>query len=489
MKTNQMAKKNAGVIQTAAIVALMSTRAGAATGITETRPNILLIISDEESHLPDSERALINVPNKDWLEKQGVTFSSFFCVTPQCTPARSTIQTGLYPHQTRQVANPNKSYGLPCPKGTEYLAQSLKAQGYRTGYGGKWHLLGTQKDFGIDEVLGDTADDKQEDYLRRFLSKQGAQPWFYQAHFLNPHDIYIFNETYDRKEDAGEYKNESAHYKADADKFLQKNPELPLPAGWDRVIAGLPVPIGAWARPFNGDGRYEQLSRAEKELYWRRYKSLYLTLCEKLDRDIGSLLDVLRKEHPGLLENTIIIYSSDHGDLCGNHEILKFKGPLPFDSQMHIPLIITGPGIPQGEKRDQLVSQVDLASTICDLAGANPPNAGRSDARSFAPVLKERSAPGREYAFCEYYFLGAVQPLRIIRSKDAKLSLHLTENAEVMFDLRNDPNERVNLARNIEYKGLKTTLAAALQAWREQTDDTLMNNQPDYDGCNRKLDK
>jgi len=376
------------------------------------------------------------------------------------------------------VSNTNKPWCAPFPKGTEYLGRHLRQAGYQNGYAGKWHLLGNPKTLAVGKD-GDTNDKTIAARFAKFMTQREdpKKPWFFQAHFLNPHDIYDFGRLFEgqapKKTPTPEQVKHLAHYKEEAENFLATHPDLELPPGWDAKIRDLPEPSGDWAHPFGNDGRYEKMSKEEQVRYWQKYKALYYVLHEEVDRDIGDMLDVLRKDHPKEMDNTVIIWTSDHGDLCGDHESLKYKGPLPFDSQIHIPFMISGPGIPQGERRNQLASQIDLPATLCELAGTKAPNAGRAGAISFLPLIHNDSLPGRSVIYSEYYYLGAVQPLRIIRNHDFKYCEHLAEQKNMLFDLKKDPWERENVAGLPAYTAVEARLREQLHRWQKETGDPI----------------
>ncbi|MCX7015021.1 MAG: sulfatase-like hydrolase/transferase [Candidatus Sumerlaeota bacterium] len=468
-------------------------------GAAARKPNILMIVSDEETQLPAADRAIIEAPNKAWLEQRGVRFTRFFCTSPQCTPARSSIQSGLYPHQTNHVANTNKPWGGPFSPGTEFLGVNMAKAGYRAGYGGKWHLYNKMDELGYEWVKQTKDDGKESVLFRDFLAKDDERPWFYQAHYINPHDIYSFTPLFEggpaggedggggESVDAKESKRQdpTAEYKKRALDIRRRHPELALQPGWSQPIRDLPKAIGGWALPFQDDGRYAKMTEAEKRDYWLNYKALYLALFEFLDRDVGALLDVLRVEKADLLENTIIVYTADHGDMAATHDVLKYKGPLEFESLLNIPLLISGPGIPANQERAQLTSQVDLPYTLCDLGGAAAPNQGKSDARSLAPILRDPSAPGRDYVFCEYHYLGGLQPLRVIRSDRCKYAVHLAEKKTVLFNLERDPYETNNLSGTPECAEIEANLAANLKKWQEETNDPLRDGKIEYEPWRR----
>ncbi|ARN57401.1 sulfatase [Sedimentisphaera salicampi] len=454
----------------------------------DSRPNILLIVTDQESWMDRQTRGLLDMPANRWLYENGTSFSSFYCTTAQCTPARSTIQTGLYPHQTRHVANTNKKYCAHIPEGVEFLGNKMRQAGYFNGYGGKWHLLEPKKRLGVGRVLGGTDDAAQDDYFKRFMKiRDESKPWFYQAHFLNPHDIYHMNYIFEGEELPdpenatkwlkGKIKRVPGEEKR-AKRILKRlGDKLSPPPGWDKEIEGIPPAIGDWAYPYGNSGKYKALSRKEKLEYWKKYRALYYSLHEMVDEQIGDLLNVLKEDYPEQFRNTIIIRTADHGDMSGEHESLKYKGPVPFDAQMHIQLILAGPGIPKGKEIEDIASQADLAATICELAGAEKPNEGRSDAESLVKAIKTSKPVGREYVFIEYYFLGAVQPLRIIRSKDYKYAVHYAENKTALFDYSKDPWERNNLSGNPAYSRIENKLKNELIAWQKDMDDPVTTDK------------
>ena len=215
---------------------------------------------------------------------------------------------------------------------------------------------------------------------------------------------------------------------------------------------------------------------------WAPVVSRYLGVITELDHNIGRVLDSL--ERLGIAGNTLVIYSSDHGDMCGDHGTTDKHGVM-YDAVVRVPLMMRLPGvIPAGTVRDEfVVNSIDFASTFCDVAGAEPPRTLQG--LSLLPLARgEVGATGdgkwpREDVFSTYHGnqFGAYSQ-RMVRDRRWKYIWNATAEDE-LYDLENDPGELVNLAlgggHDAKYKNELTRLRKRLVAWMEETDDTLLN--------------
>ncbi|HWC90738.1 MAG TPA: sulfatase-like hydrolase/transferase, partial [Pirellulales bacterium] len=318
---------------------------------------------------------------------------------------------------------------------------SMQAAGYETYHHGKTSNTAKliQARFQTNKYVKDEYDrtngqpcrDIVNDAITFLDERHDPRPFFMYLAFSNPHDPRVAADEYRRLYDEG---------------------SIPLPKNY------LPQ------HPFdNGDMaiRDERLApwpRTESEI--RRHLHDYYAVISAMDHHIGRLL--ARLDKLGLRENTIIIYSADHGLGLGSHGLMG-KQSL-YDSHMKPPLIFTGPGIRQGESQ-ALVYLMDIFPTVCDLVGAPTPDG--LDGRSFAGVLRGDSTKARDELFLAYR---DVQ--RAVRDERWKLIRYPQVNVTQLFDLQNDPDEMHNLAAEPSQAGRVEKMLADLRKEQQHYGDT-----------------
>lgn len=392
------------------------------------RPNVLLVMSDQESaRLPGP----VSLPNRERLRQRGVTFTSAFANTPQCSAARSSMLTGLEPHRTGVVTNVDaSSLGKPLSPSLPNAGSVFRSAGYDTGYFGKWHLGGDREGltrFGFGTYARGRGD---EDVARQAAEwiRGRREPWLAWVSFINPHDIYGFLRLRDKVRPRGGVKP---------------------PASDRRNLAGKPSEQTEYMEKDQGRAALEFTAED-----WIRYRSYYCELVEKIDACFGIVLGAVAD-----LDSTIVVYTSDHGDALGEHG-LPFKGPFMYEEGISIPLVIAAPGGALGRgTRGDLVTQADLAPTLAGLAGVEWP--GRI---SGIDLTKSRNA--RDEIFLEYYSKQKwVNPIRTVRTRRWKLNWYDRGNKE-LYDLANDPHELRNLAGDRAFARIQADLEDRLSAWR-----------------------
>jgi choline-sulfatase len=422
--------------------------AGAARAQSEPKPNVLVFLSDQESEL--IPRELVRLPNRDRLERRGVRFTNAWCATPQCSPARGAFWTGRWPHRTGVITNIGAVGASPLEPSIPSIGRLFRQAGYQTGYFGKWHLTEGRK---VDsEAFGfDAFSERVDEAGDAGVAAAGAEwlrgrqgPWMAVVSIIQPHDIYDFPDAQSRAAAQG--------------KEMPIRPGAPAPPSGREDLANRPAPQQAFLDQDQGQPTVQY-----DEQDWRQYRSFYYNLVEDADKNLGVVLDALGDS----AENTIVAYSSDHGDGLGAHG-LPFKGPFFYEELLNIPFVISWPArFSEARESDELVSQVDLLPTLCDLIGA--PLKG-ADGVSLRPAL-EGGTLGREEMFSEYHAKQRwANPARIVRTKRWKLAVYLDGGRE-LYDLQTDPHERKNLAG----KGLEaeTDLLARLEAQAKRTADSL----------------
>ena len=406
--------------------AALSTAGAAAPRPVKTRkPNILLIICDQLGLDAIAAHGCTDVrtPNLDRLIARGTTFLESHSTSPVCSPARSSIMTGLMPAETGVISN-----GRPIHKSRPNLGQWFGARGYETVYCGKWHLPGgyQPKVPGFHTLpagkgqgdLNDTiVSHACEAYIRSRPKDRDSKPWLMVASFMQPHDIcYWGNVRMLRMPRGLPFKQ-----------LRGKLPKLP-PNNTSRPKA----PKWLDAR------RVDEYSPEQ----WQYYLYIYARMIEMLDADVGRVLRAV--EDAGQDENTVIVFTSDHGDGRGRHKhVSKW---YPYDEAMKVPLIVSCPKrIARGAvDRTHLVSGTDIMPTLCDYAGIDTPKP--CTGMSLRPMLERRDAKWRRYLVADYGPAG-----HIVRTGRYKYSTYKGDPVEQLFDMQADPWEMKNLYEEPRY--------------------------------------
>ena len=417
----------------ASAVALSTRPAAAAPGAGNARPNFLFIITDQQGL--DTISALgcpdARTPHMDRLVRSGVSFGESYSTNPLCSPARSSMFTGRPTLETGVVVN-----NRPVRSGMPNIGEWLGPQGYETVYAGKWHVPGSwptriagfrvlPSGMGGQGQIGDAAISRAcQGYLR---NRARGKPFFLVASFLQPHDVCQFVSMYTRAADELPYPQ-----------IAEQLPTLPPNFEFDRR-----EPATLVNRKKKGPTWSEQ--------QWRYYIWNYLRMVEQVDAEVGRVLRAL--DQAGEADDTIIIFTADHGEGRGRHQMV-LKNYL-YDEAAKVPLILSCPGRMMANKVDRahLASGVDIVPTVCDYAGVTPPASVRG--RSLRPFLEGKDAPGHEFVAAEVTRAG-----RMIRTERYKYVMYHGDPVEQLFDMKADPWETKNLAPD-------AALAADLKAHRK----------------------
>jgi arylsulfatase A-like enzyme len=391
------------------------------------RPNILLFLSDQESALLPGPARL---PNRRRLFERGVRFSNAFCNTPQCSPARASLLTGLHPHEAGVLTNVDaSSLGKPLPAAKASLGQVFRQAGYDTAYFGKWHLSNQSRglsDYGFESYT--PGGDAEVSRAAAEWIRGRKSPWLAVVSLLNPHDIYQIPKR--------------------AGQVRLRDRVRPPASGLENLDAK--PSEQRWFADRDQGAQTRHFTRED----WLRYRSFYLELVEMVDGHLGEVLDALD------IESTVVTYTSDHGDTLGEHG-LAYKGPFMYEPLIRIPLVISAPGIlPPGRIRQDMATLADVAPTLASMAGLSWP--GKVSGRDLA-----RDDRGPDAVLLEYYAKQKhVNPIRCIRTRHWKLNLYDRGNRE-LYDLAEDPNELRNLAGVPAYERVERDLERRLDAWRK----------------------
>ncbi len=416
------------------------------------RPNILFICTyQQSSHMMScTGYPHVNTPAMDSLAERGVRFDRAYCTNPVCSPSRFSMITGRYPSEIGQRENgvPHLD-ALPDHILSRSLGWLMREAGYETVYGGKEHLPKSRAvDHGFDYICGDERMGLAHacaDYLRQNHDK----PFLLVAHFINPHDIcYMairaFAETDQEKRLTSRGKKE----------LEALDQSLRLPDGmseeefFDSVCPPLPPNFEPQedepeaVRAFLAQRPFKQKAREQwTEKEWRMHRWAYRNLTEMVDAEIGVVLDALRES--GLEENTVVVFTSDHGDHDSSHR-MEHK-TTPYEEAARIPFIVSQPGVtPAGTvNTTHLISNgLDFVPTCCDYAGIEPPEDLLG--RSFRGIAESQAVDEwRDFLLIES------EVSRAIVTQDFKYILYDEgESREQLIDLVDDPHETRNAAKD-----------------------------------------
>lgn len=460
----------------AAVLGLMS---AAHAGVrTVGRPNIILLISDDQR--PDTIHALgnelIRTPHLDALVHRGTAFTRATCGNPICTPSRAEILTG-----TSGFRNGVLDFGKTISTDVPRMAIAFREAGYRTFYTGKWHNNGRPADHGYERSVGLYSSgggrfaEPQTDYAGRPVT--GYTGWIFQTadHQLQPElgvgltpDISgLFADAAIRVIEETSPQPFFLHVN-----FTAPHDPLLIPTGYrDRYDPrAMPLPTNFLAQhPFdhgNFDGRDEKLfewPRTPKET--RRELAAYYSVIEHLDAQIGRIVQALAARDQ--LDNTIVVFASDHGLAVGSHG-LRGKQNM-YEHTIGVPLIMAGPGIP-GDRRSAAQCYLrDIAATVLDLAEIPIP-AGM-DSRSLKPVLHGSAEQIHKAVFG--YFR---QSQRMIRTEQWKLIRYPEIDRWQLFDLTHDPGELADLSPVPAHQDVLHSLQSQLLDWQRSVHDPVLTN-------------
>src|SRR5436190_1305318 len=423
-------------------------------------PNVLLIITDQHyiRAMSAAGNPHVRTPNIDSLARAGTRFANSWCTSPVCSPARASIVTGCLPHTTG-VDYLLQKFDPKVPT----LGEVFRGAGYETAWAGKWHLpvgypgarfpnvpLAPPEDRGFDflrfdvndksqEPFGDFTDERIAQAAANFVTKSRKRPFLLGLSLHNPHDICYWIAGALPKGHPGPREAEIE------DKRLP-----PLPPNF-QIAAGEPEFITRCRSLNYFTGEQKSVTDKWDELHWRRYLYAYYRMVERTDRNIGIVLEELRRTHQD--ENTMIVFTSDHGEGMGAHHwVMKL---MLYQEPVSVPLIFCWKGWIYANRVEQkaLASGMDILPTVCDLASVAPPKYVHGS--SLRPVLESATGQFRDSVFAELAPAMKDKSLRgrAVRTARFKyVGFSWGQNPEMLFDLHADPGETRNLAGVGEYK-------------------------------------
>lgn len=492
--------------------------------------NVIYIMSDDHTSQAvgayGSRLAPLNpTPNIDKLAKDGMIFENCFCTNSISTPSRACIMTGQYSHHNSVLTLDEE-----LKPDQEYLADEFHNMGYQTAMIGKWHLKCEPSHFDFYSVLtghggqgeyfdptfqtnsssskswpnntvkyngysSDIVTNISLDWLKHKRDKN--KPFFLMHHYKAPHDMFEYAPRYE---------------------YYLENVEIPLPETfYDNSLWGsegtrgkndsLRDVIGTSVSSRNKYRSYVQEYKfntgdAKKDAYlaYQEYLKRYLRCVKGVDDNLERLFDYLKKE--GLWDNTIIVYTSDQGMMLGEHDLQDKR--WMYEESQRMPFIVRNPKSHyRGEKSDLLINNIDFAPTLIEMAGGKAP--AYMDGKSFASVFDGKKPDNWKDAVYYRYWMHLIHhniPAHLgIRTenyklilfygrhydssrygepamvwlKDKSMKIQPTPVSFELYDVKNDPQEKVNLANNPKYAKILLDMKKKLRNLRVSVGDTDQN--------------
>jgi arylsulfatase len=457
------------------------------------QPNILLICTDQQRFdaLGAYGNPHIRTPNLDRLAGEGVLFENCYVQNPVCAPSRASLMTGRYVPAHGLHAN-----GVDIDPNAEMFTKLLAEGGYDCGLVGKFHLgacfagrseprlddgfrvfrwahdpypgssenayhrwlraahpeLYAQALAGTGETTWDTMPTEAHysrwignetiDFLRS--SRQQDKPFLFVANFFDPHHGFGAPPEYRQRYDAA---------------------ALPRPVTREGELDDKPAVLTeASKRSYAGHARgFAEYSDDELA----EVRASYYAMVTLIDDEVGRILDALDAE--GLAQDTVVVFTSDHGELLGDHQLL-LKGPFLYDCAVRVPLIVRWPGRFAPARRTELVQWVDLAPTFLELAGQEPAPAHQGE--SLLGLLTGQHPAWRDWALCQYRDSGHSDdpPVHVtmLRHDRWKLVVHhgppasARERTGELYDLAADPDELTNRWADPAHRDIRADLQELL---------------------------
>ena len=421
------------------------------------RPNVVFVFSDEHRYqsMGHTEMSAVQTPTMDRMAAAGFSFSQCASNYPVCSPYRAMVLTGRWPYQTGIIDN-----NIPLAPESGTTGKAFQAAGYSTGYIGKWHLGGTRAEpFGFDTSLiwegtnthydageyypagGDPVKPKgynatlMTDQALEFIEANKARPFFLMLSINPPHSKFT---------DAPPEK-----------RALYPEGSLPYRPNYGAADA----PEGT---VFAQNG-------------WPYYEGYHAHI-SAVDDELKRILDAL--ERAGIAGDTLVVYSSDHGSMQGSHGVGSKR--QPYEESVRVPLIIFGPGrVPAGVSSPALFGAIDMAPTLCGLAGIAPPAGCAGE--DYSGVLQGKEVPARDAQFIMHIAKenasgGEEHPAPIFRGvRTGRYTYSAGAEAPMfLFDNVADPYQMENLIANPAYAALRQELRGRLARWLRRAGDPFV---------------
>lgn len=464
------------------------------------KPNIILIMSDQQrlDTVHAYGQSICQTPNIDALAENGMKFNNAFTPSAICSPARSSVFTGLYPHNHGVIDNDTS---LRDDQVT--LADYLKEADYKMGYAGKWHVTENKvateygfegKDFDGYAFPGSGVYDSL-----KFNARPKNSPNYYEE-YLKDNEMVIpdVKETFIGNNPS----NQSQEMYGLLDGPVESSIDYFIASEAERLIEQfnseddsfflwmnfwgphsptiVPEPYFSMYDPadieeypgYRETFESKPYSHKLMEQFWgltdygwegfANISAKYFGQCTLIDDMVGKVVEKLKAE--GIFDDTIIIYTADHGDCLGAHKLIE-KGAFMYDEIYRIPMIVHG--LDQGVS-DEFVYLHDLMPTITDLIGCDLKT--EIDSKSIRPILNGQSFESRSEVYCEFERHFYFSNQRMVRNHDYQFTFNPSELCE-LYDLKADPYQLDNRINDPALTSIKDGLKDTLQSYMEKTGD------------------
>jgi len=422
----------------------------------DTKKRNLLLIHDDQHRGMDLHHAgnsQIQTPHLDRLAENGVSFCNGIANHPLCTPSRATLLTGKYTLAHRTISN-----DLPMPTGQDTIATVLRDRGYRTGYIGKWHLDG------IPRSKFTPPGPRRQGFDDFWAAYNCHHNYFKTKYFLDTDEL-VTPEGYEP--------DIQTNLAID---FIQKYKSEPffLMMSWGPPHAPYNLVPDEYRQRYDPD---KIDLRPNVKHPKRQQISDYYASITALDAEVGRLMETLKQL--GLLENTIVVFTSDHGDMLWSQG--RQKKQQPWEESIRVPLILSSPGLlPEGIRSDLLFGTADLTPTLLGLLGveAPPEMQGLNLSQKILHDSGEEndSVPIMDVLPCDQSRAWDGRPWRGIRTKRHTFARY-RDKGWVLYDNETDPYQMNNLVDNPKYSDLQREMQAELDRWLERLDDDFLTGE------------
>ncbi len=472
------------------------------TGQKPRKANLVFILTDEQRFDTSAPygNEKIQTPNLNQLGQEAVTFSRAYVTQPVCSPARSSLLTGLYPHTSGVTYN-----NIDLPTQVKTLPEIVKTAypEYISAYIGKWHLgrefaigHGFDRRVSTEDEYTDAESGKFSDYYH-FLKARGHDLGSRQKNVSKR--SFVSNLPYEN--------SKSKFMEARAIEFIEENrdkpfilylgflePHSPINGPFNKTHDEVPIRLNAAQKvqPDESDPMSYRINAANTKVDSQsivRDTRNYWGLVHQVDLSVGRIRQKLKEL--GLEENTILVYTSEHGNMLGEHHMM-YKSVM-YEGATRVPLFLKAPGV-EARKISRAVSQIDLVPTLLDLMQVRVPE--NLPGKSLLPLMKGRNTPVRSVFMewnatpedqiigkppclpelttteCHDYFYRTL--FRSVVQDGWKLNLNANgKDKSQLFNLTSDPHELHNLFYDKTYSGQVNKLYLKLKAWQAATNDTV----------------
>lgn len=441
--------------------------------------NILFIQVDQHRYdcTGFSGKGLVKTPNIDKLASEGVIFTNSYSCIPTSCPARQSLISGKWPEQHKGLWNYDITLPVTPFNGPTWT-EKLSEKDIKMGYVGKWHVSDRKspKDFGFDDYVPEWSYNnwRKKNNLPDYVWQDsrwvmgGYDPvdkMQSRTHWLAQRVIEMIKK----------YQSEGKKWHV---RFDTSDPHLPCYPVREFLAMYDKEKIQEW--PNYRDDLSNKPYIQRQQIYnweledsnwemWQGYLQRYFANITQLDDAVGMVIEALKEM--GVYDNTFIVYTTDHGDAAGSHNMVD-KHYVMYEEEVHVPLVMKIPGVSHRIIDRFVNNQLDMAATFCDMYQLDYKTQGES----LLPLIEEKkeASDWREYAFSNYngqQFGLFVQ--RMIRDKRMKYVWNLTDTDE-LYDLESDPWELNNLVYSKEYKAELVRLRKALYEDLKQRKDPLI---------------